>query len=51
MLKSTPIFKRNDAHLVEKKMFEKKKKTIVHSQGLSALNMQEHLDLCQDLSM
>jgi hypothetical protein len=50
MLKSTLIFKRNDAHLVEKKMFGKKK-TIVHSQGLNVLNMQEHLDLCQDLSI
>jgi hypothetical protein len=25
MLKSSPIFKRSDAHLVEKKTFEKKK--------------------------
>jgi hypothetical protein len=40
MLKSTVVFKRNGAHLIEKKMFEKTK--IVHSQGLSALNMQEH---------
>jgi hypothetical protein len=34
MLKSAPIFKRNGARLIEKK--------IVHSQGLSALNMQDH---------
>jgi hypothetical protein len=40
MLKSSPIFKKNGAHLVKKKTFEKKK--IVHSRGLSALNMQKH---------
>jgi hypothetical protein len=40
MLKSSPIFKRNGVHLVgEKKTFEKKTK-IVHSQKMSALNMQ-----------
>jgi hypothetical protein len=43
MLKSYSIFKRNDAHLVEKKdVWEKKKKRIVHSWGLSALNMQKY---------
>jgi hypothetical protein len=40
MLKSSSIFKRNGAHLVEKGAFEKKEKKIVHSQSLSALNMQ-----------
>jgi hypothetical protein len=40
MLKSFLIFKRNGAHLVEKRMFEKIR--IVHFQGLSALNMQKH---------
>jgi hypothetical protein len=41
MLEYSPIFKRNGAHLVEKKRHLKKIK-IVHSQGLSALNMQKH---------
>jgi hypothetical protein len=41
MLEYSPIFKRNGAHLVEKKRDLKKIK-IVHSQGLSALNMQKH---------
>jgi hypothetical protein len=41
MLKSSLIFKRNGAHLVEKKEVWKKIKTI-HFQGLSALNMQKH---------
>jgi hypothetical protein len=41
MLKSSPIFKMNGAHLVEKKRCLKKNK-IIHSQGLSALNMQKH---------
>ncbi len=40
MLKSSPIFKRNGAHLVEKKDVWKKR--TIHSQGLSALNMQKH---------
>jgi hypothetical protein len=42
MLKSFLIFKRNGAHLVEKKMIETKKLGIVHFRGLSALNMQKH---------
>jgi hypothetical protein len=41
MLKSSAIFKRSGAHLVEKKIFEKKTR-IIHSQGLSVLNMQKH---------
>jgi len=41
MLKSSPIFKRNGAHLVERKTFEKKTKTI-HFWGLSVLNMWKH---------
>jgi len=40
MLKSSPIFKRNGAHLVEKKL--KKKIKIVHFQGLSGFNMLNH---------
>jgi hypothetical protein len=39
MSKSSPIFKRNGVHLIEKKTFEK---TIIHSQNLSALNMQNY---------
>jgi hypothetical protein len=34
-------FQRSGAHLVEKRTFEKKPRTI-HSQGLSVLNMQKH---------
>jgi hypothetical protein len=45
MLKSSLIFKRNGAHLVEKRMFEKK--MIIHFQGLSVLNMQNIFDLFQ----
>jgi hypothetical protein len=41
MFKFSPIFKRNGAHLVEKKGCLEKIKTI-HSQGLNALNMQKH---------
>jgi hypothetical protein len=41
MLKSSPISRRNDAHLVEKKTIEEKTR-IVHFQGLSVLNMQKH---------
>jgi hypothetical protein len=41
MLKSSSIFKRNGANLVEKKRLLKKTK-IIHTQGLSALNMQKH---------
>jgi hypothetical protein len=41
MLKSFSIFKRNGAHLVRKKTFEKKTRTI-HFQGFNALNMQKH---------
>jgi hypothetical protein len=41
MLKSSPIFKRNGAHLVEKKR-QWKKTRIIHSQSLNALNMQKH---------
>jgi hypothetical protein len=41
MLIYFPSFKRNGAHLVEKKDVWKKIK-IVHFQGLSALNMQKH---------
>jgi predicted peroxiredoxin len=37
MLKSSPIFKMNGAHLVEKKMFEKIK--TMNYQSLNALNM------------
>ncbi len=40
MLKSSPILKRNGAHLVAKKRLKKTK--IVHSWGLNALNMQKH---------
>ncbi len=40
MLKYSPIFKRNGAHLVEKKCLKKTK--IVHFQGLNALNMQKY---------
>jgi hypothetical protein len=40
MLKSSLIFKRNGAHLVEKKNLKKTK--IVHSLGLNALNVQKH---------
>jgi hypothetical protein len=50
MFKSSSIFKGSVAHLVEKRTFEKKEK-IVHSQDLSALNMQKHFYLCQTLSM
>jgi hypothetical protein len=41
MLKSSPIFKRNGTHLVENKYVYKNIK-IIHSWGLSALNMQKH---------
>jgi hypothetical protein len=41
MLKSSSIFKRNGANLVEKKGRLKETK-IIHSQGLSALNVQKH---------
>jgi hypothetical protein len=41
MLKSFTIFRRNDAHLTEKRTFEKNPK-IVHFQGLSVLNMQKY---------
>jgi hypothetical protein len=41
MLKYFLIFKRNGAHLVEEKKHLKKTK-IVHSQSLSALNVQKH---------
>jgi hypothetical protein len=50
MLKSSPIFTRNGAHLVEKKMFEKKTRN-VQIECLIALNMQKRFDLCQALSM
>jgi hypothetical protein len=40
MLKSSPIFRRNVAHLVFKK--DVLKKRTVHFQGLSALNVQKH---------
>jgi len=48
MLKFFPIFKRIGAHLVEKRTYEKK---IIHSQGLSTLNMQFLKSLCQALNM
>jgi hypothetical protein len=41
MLKSSSIFKKIGAHLVKKEDVLKKTK-IVHSQRLSALNMQKH---------
>jgi hypothetical protein len=44
MLKSSPIFILNGAHLVEEKK-PLKKTRIVHSRGLSALNMQKKIDL------
>jgi hypothetical protein len=40
MIKSSSIFIKNGAHLVNKKRFEKIR--IVHFTGLSALNMKEH---------
>jgi hypothetical protein len=40
MFKSSLIFKRNDAYLVEKKTLKKTK--IVPSKSLNALNMQKH---------
>jgi hypothetical protein len=40
-MRVTPIFKKNGAHLVEKKRCLKKTK-IVQSPGLNALNMQKH---------
>jgi len=43
MLKSFTNFRRNDAHLIEKRTLEKKKTKIVHFQGLSVLNMQTYL--------
>jgi hypothetical protein len=45
MLKSSPIFKRHGAHLVEKKRCLKKIK-IVHSQGLNALNNAKTFLIC-----
>jgi hypothetical protein len=39
MLKPSPIFKRNGAHLVKKWMFEKTR--TIHSQGLNALDMKK----------
>jgi hypothetical protein len=44
------IFKRNGAHLVEKKG-RLKKTTIVSYRDLKALNMQNKIKLCQALSM
>jgi hypothetical protein len=41
MLKSSPIFRRNGAHLVFKKDHLKKTR-IVHFQNLNALSMQKH---------
>jgi hypothetical protein len=40
MFKSFPIFKRNDAHLVEKKMFEKNKDCPLSK--FECFNMQKH---------
>jgi hypothetical protein len=42
MLRSSPIFKRNGANLVEKKMFYLKKIRTAHFWGLNASNMQVH---------
>jgi hypothetical protein len=40
MLKTSPFFKKNGAHVEKNKHLKKIK--IVHFQGLNALNMQKH---------